>query len=121
MYGGVRRFFFGGPSVAFDNPLLVDKRPLLHGVFGLKTEEGPQTTTCFGFLDLAASASAFAICPVHVCFWVSLSPSIQQLTNYLQVPPHLENPMQAIRVRQELQSCLSAHFIALLCTPACSL
>jgi hypothetical protein len=45
-----------------------------------------------------------------------------QLTNYLQVPPHCsEEATQAMRVRQELQSCLGVHSTALFCTLACSI
>jgi hypothetical protein len=51
-----------------------------------------------------------------VCSRVSLSPSIQ-LTNYLQVPPPSEEATQAMRVRQELQSCLGVHSIALFTRP----
>jgi hypothetical protein len=42
-----------------------------------------------------------------------------QLTNYLQMPPLSEEATQAIRARQELQSCLGVHSTALFCTPAC--
>jgi hypothetical protein len=45
------------------------------------------------------------MCPVAVRSRVLLSLPIQP-TNYLQMPPHSEEATQAIRARQELQSCL---------------
>ena len=59
------------------------------------------------------------MCPAAVRSRVLLSLPIQ-LTNYLQMPPHSEEATQAIRARQELQSCLGVHSTALFCTPACS-
>jgi hypothetical protein len=67
-----------------------------------------------------------ALWPVAVCSRVSLHPSLQ-LTNYLQVfraspsTQSSEEATQAMRVRQELQSCPGVHSIALLYTTACSL
>ena len=55
------------------------------------------------------------MCPAAVRSRVLLSLPIQ-LTNYLQMPPHSEEATQAIRARQELQSCLGVYSTALFCT-----
>jgi hypothetical protein len=67
------------------------------------------------------------MCPAAVRSRVLLSLPTQ-LTNYLHMPPHSEEATQAIRARQELQSCLGVHstdrsffitfFLAGLCVPS---
>jgi hypothetical protein len=56
-------------------------------------------------------------CARHVpcgCPLAGPAPLPIQLTNYLQMPPHSEEATQAIRARQELQSCLGVYSTALI-------